>query len=203
VPLVPEALVTTARDAGRAARRLGLPVALKAVAPDLPHKTEAGAVVLGLASAAAVRAAAARLQRRRRGARLEGLLVQRMAAGAEVLVGVTRDPTFGPLLVVGAGGVQAELLRDAACRPLPVSRAEIGAMLREVRTLAVLDGWRGAPPADVPALVAAIAGVARLAGALGERLAALDVNPIVVGPRGRGAVAVDLLAAFRDGAAAP
>jgi acyl-CoA synthetase (NDP forming) len=203
VPLVPEALVTTARDAGRAARRLGLPVALKAVAPDLPHKTEAGAVVLGLASAAAVRAAAARLLRRHRGARLEGLLVQRMAAGAEVLVGVTRDPTFGPLLVVGAGGVQAELLRDVACRPLPVSRAEIGAMLRVVRTLAVLDGWRGAPPADVPALVAAIAGVARLAGALGDRLAALDVNPIVVGPRGRGAVAVDLLAAFRDGAAAP
>jgi len=99
--------------------------------------------------------------------------------------------------------VQAELLRDAACRPLPVSRAEIGAMLREVRTLAVLDGWRGVPPADVPALVAAIAGVARLAGALGDRLAALDVNPIVVGPRGRGAVAVDLLVAFRDGAAAP
>ncbi|MBI1961929.1 MAG: acetate--CoA ligase family protein, partial [Candidatus Rokubacteria bacterium] len=203
VPLVPEALVTSARDAGRVARRLGLPVALKAVAPDLPHKTEAGAVALGLASTAAVRAAAARLLRRHRGARLEGLLVQRMAAGAEVLVGVTRDPTFGPLLVVGAGGVQAELLRDVACRPLPVSRAEIRAMLREVRTLAVLDGWRGAPAADVPALVAAIAGVARLAGALGHRLAALDVNPIVVGPRGRGAVAVDLLAAFRDGPAAP
>src|SRR2546426_6845627 len=86
-----------------------------------------------------------------------------MVSGVEVLVGVTRDPTFGPLLVIGAGGVQAELLADTACRPLPVSRQEIVALLGEVRALGVLRGYRGRPPADVPALVEAIAGLTRLA----------------------------------------
>lgn len=172
------------------------------VAPDLPHKTEAGALALGLGSAAEVKAAGARLLRRARGAKVEGLLVQRMVEGSEVLVGVTRDPTFGLLLVIGAGGVQAELHRDTACRPLPVSRSEIVGMLGEVRTLGALRGFRGAPPADVPALVAAIAGVARLAERLGDRLVSLDVNPIVVRRRGRGAFAVDLLAVLSDGPAA-
>ncbi len=198
VPLAPEALVVTPEEAARTARRLGFPVAVKVVAPDLPHKTEAGALALGLCSAAEVRAAAARMLRRARGASVEGLVVQRMVDGSEVLVGVTRDPTFGLLLVIGAGGVQAELLADTACRPLPVSRDEIVRMLAEVRALGALRGYRGRPPADLPALVAAIAGVARLADALGERLVSLDVNPIVVGPRGRGAFAVDLLAALAE-----
>ena len=196
VPLVPERLVASPDGAVRAARRLGFPVALKAVGPGLAHKTEAGALALGLADARAVRAAAVLLLRRLRGVRLEGLLVQRMVTGVEVLVGVTRDATFGPLLVVGAGGVEAELRRDTACRPLPVSRREIAAMLGEVQALRVLDGWRGSPPRDTRALLAAIAGVVRLAGALGERLLSLDVNPIVVRSRGQGAFAVDLLAAL-------
>lgn len=202
LPRAPEALVATPGEAARAARRLGFPVALKVVAPDLPHKTEAGALALGLGSAAEVRAAGARLLRRTRGAKVEGLLVQRMVEGSEVLVGVTRDPTFGLLLVIGAGGVQAELRRDIACRPLPVSRSEIVGMLGDIRTLGALRGFRGAPPADVPALVAAIAGVARLAESLNDRLASLDVNPIVVRRRGRGAFAVDLLAVLSDGPAA-
>src|SRR5687767_1858026 len=116
-----------------------------------------------------------------------------MVRGVEVLVGVTRDSCFGPLLVVGAGGVEAELLGDTSCRPLPVTRREIGQMLTEVRTFRRLRGFRGGPPADVPALIGAIAAVARLAGRLGNDLTALDVNPIMVGPRGRGAFAVDLL----------
>lgn len=194
VPLVPEALVARPEDAVRAARRLGFPVALKVVGADFAHKTEAGALALGLPDAAAVGAAARRLGRAARGRRVEGLLVQRMVRGIEVIVGITRDPTFGPLLVVGAGGVQAELLGDTACRPLPVTRPEIRAMLDEVRTLGpLLRGFRGAPAADVPALVDAIAGVARLAASLGERLVGLDVNPLLVGPRGRGVWAVDVL----------
>ena len=104
--------------------------------------------------------------------------------------------------MIGGGGVQAELLRDIACRPLPVSRSEIVRMLGEVRTLGSLRGYRGAPAADVPALVAAIAGVARLAERVGDRLLSLDVNPIVVRRRGRGAFAVDLLVALSDGGAA-
>ena len=192
VPLVGEALVATPVEAARAARRLGFPVAVKVVSADLAHKTEARALALGLATPVAVRRAAARILRTVRGARVEGLLVQRMVRGVEVLVGVTRDHCFGPLLVVGAGGVEAELLRDTSCRPLPVTRREIGQMLNEVRTFRRLRGFRGAPPADVPALIGAIAAVARLAGMLGNDLASLDVNPIIVGPRGRGAFAVDL-----------
>jgi acyl-CoA synthetase (NDP forming) len=192
VPLVAEALVASPAEAARAARRLGFPVALKVVSPDLAHKTEAGALALGLETPQAVQRAASRLLRAARGRRVEGLLVQRMVQGVEVIAGVTRDPAFGPLLVVGAGGIEAELLGDTSCRPLPVTRGEIGAMLSEVRVLRRLSGYRGAPAADVPALVTAIVGVARLAELLGDRLTSLDVNPIIVGPRGRGAFAVDL-----------
>jgi acyl-CoA synthetase (NDP forming) len=201
IPLVAETLVTTPEQAARAARRLGFPVAVKVVARALPHKTEAGVVALNLTSAAEVRRAAMRLLAATRN-RAEGLLVQRMARGVEVLVGVTRDPTFGPMLVIGAGGITAELVGDTAVRPLPVTRAEIRAMLGEVRALGVLHGWRGTPPADVPALVEAVEGVARLAEALGERLRGIDVNPVVVGPRGRGASAVDLLVEVAPGTAA-
>jgi acyl-CoA synthetase (NDP forming) len=195
VPLVSETLVSTPAEAARAARRLGFPVALKVVSPELAHKTESGALALGLDTAATVQRAAGRLLRAARGRRVEGLLVQRMARGVEVIVGVTRDPAFGPLLVVGAGGIEAELLGDTSCRPLPVTRREIAAMLAEVRTLRRLTGYRGAPAADVPALVGAIVAVTRLAEMLGDSLISLDVNPIIVGPRGRGAFAVDLLVA--------
>jgi acetate---CoA ligase (ADP-forming) len=194
VPLAAEALVATPAAAARAARRLGFPVAVKVVARDLPHKSDAGALALNVPNAPAVRRIATRLLRRARGAGVEGLLVQRMAApGVEVLVGVTRDPTFGPMLVIGAGGVETELRADTTSRPLPVTRAEIVDMVGEVRSLRSLGGFRGAPAADVPALVRAVAGVARLAQALGDRLRALEVNPLIVQPKGRGAVAVDLL----------
>jgi acyl-CoA synthetase (NDP forming) len=196
VPLVDEALVSTQAGAARAARRLGFPVAVKVVSPELAHKTEAGALALSLATPEAVQRAAGRLLRSVRGRRVEGLLVQRMVRGVEVLVGVTRDATFGPLLVVGAGGVEAELLSDTSCRPLPVTRRDVAAMLSEVRALGRLHGFRGAPPSDVPALVDAILGVARLAEMLGNGLTALDVNPIIVCPRGEGAFAVDLLASW-------
>jgi len=204
VPLAAEALVATPAAAARAARRMGFPVAVKVVAPDLPHKSDVGALALNVRDAAAVSRIATRLLRGARGAAVEGLLVQRMApAGVEVLVGVTRDPTFGLMLVVGAGGVQTELFADTASRPLPVTRVEIAAMLREVRSLRALEGFRGMPAADVPALVRAVAGVARLAHALGDRLRSLEVNPVIVQPRGKGAVAVDLLVALQRARSAP
>jgi acyl-CoA synthetase (NDP forming) len=203
VPLAAEALVTTPAAAARAARRLGFPVAVKVIARDLPHKSDVGALALNVTSAPAVSRVAARLLRRVRGAAVEGLLVQRMAPpGVEVLVGVTRDPTFGPMLVIGAGGVQAGLQADTTSRPLPVTRAEIVAMLGEVRSLRALPGFRGAPASDVAALVRAVAGVARLAQALGDRLRALEANPVIVQPRGQGAVAVDLLVSLAPAPAA-
>ncbi|HUF91128.1 MAG TPA: acetate--CoA ligase family protein [Candidatus Limnocylindria bacterium] len=203
VPLAAEALASTPAAAARAARRLGLPVAVKVVAADLPHKSDAGALALNVASAPAVSRIAARLLRAARGAAVEGVLVQRMARpGVEVLVGVTRDATFGMMLVVGAGGVQTELWADTTSRPLPVTRAEIVAMLSEVRSLRALHGFRGAPAADTPALVRAVAGVARLALALGERLRSLEANPVIVHAAGKGAVAVDLLVSLAPDRAA-
>ncbi|MEX2146223.1 MAG: acetate--CoA ligase family protein [Candidatus Rokuibacteriota bacterium] len=203
VPLAADALVGTPAAAARAARRLGFPVAVKIVADDLPHKSEAGALALNVANAPAVRQIAARLLRRARGASVEGILVQRMAPpGVEVLVGVTRDETFGMMLVVGAGGVQTELWADTTCRPLPVTRAEIVAMLREVRSLRALHGFRGAPAPDTPPLVRAAAAVARLAQALGGRLRSLEANPLIVHAAGKGAVAVDLLVALAPARAA-
>jgi acetate---CoA ligase (ADP-forming) len=204
VPLAAEALVATPAAAARAARGLGFPVAVKVVARDLPHKSDVGALALNVPNAPAVSRIATRLLRRARGTAVEGLLVQPMApAGVEVLVGVTRDPTFGLMLVVGAGGVQTELLADTTSRPLPVTRAEIVAMLGEVRSLRSLEGVRGAPAADVPALVQAVAGVARLAQALGDRLRSLEANPVIVQPRGKGAVAVDLLVSLSPASVAP
>ena len=164
---------------------------IQSVASDLAHKTEAKAVAVDLPDASAVRKAAVRMLAATRRYRIEGLLVQRMVRGIEVLGGGMRDTTFGPLLVVGAGGVQAELLADTASRPLPVTQADVTAMLGEVRVLGALNGFHGTPPADVQALVSALLGVARLAQVLGDRLVGLDVNPIIVSDHG--AFAVDLL----------
>jgi acyl-CoA synthetase (NDP forming) len=193
LPLAPARLVTTPREAARAARAIGFPVAVKLAGGRMHHKTEVGGVVLGLERARDVERAARRLSGLARRSHAEGLLVQRMVRGIEVLAGVTRDATFGPLLVVGVGGVQAELRRATTARPLPVAPSDIRAMLAEIPALAVLRGYRGAPAADVDALVAAVAAVARLAAAVGPRLTGLDVNPIIVRPRGQGAVAVDVL----------
>ncbi len=124
---------------------------------------------------------------------MEGLLVQEMVRGAEMMLGVTRDSVFGPLLLVGAGGIHAEVLADTACRPLPVSRREVRAMLSEVKAVRLLYGHRGLPSGDLPALEDAALAVAQLACGLGERLSELDVNPIAVLPKGRGATALDLL----------
>lgn len=201
VPLARQALVKTPAQAAAATRGLGARVAVKLVGPGFAHKTEAGALVLDVGSPAAAARAAAALLRRARGAAVEGVLVQRMAPpGIEVLAGVTRDRTFGPLLTVGAGGVAAELLGGIACRPLPVTSGEIRAMLKEVRLLRALDGFRGAAPSDMAALVRAVAAVARLAALLGERLESVEVNPVIVSPRG--AVAVDLLAGLRASSSA-
>ena len=191
IPLVPARLAATAAEAGRVAGELGGPVALKGVARGLVHKTEAHAVRLDLDGAPAVEAAAEAMAASlaRDGHELDGFLVQRMAAtGTELLVGVVHDPTFGPLVACGAGGVTAELLGDVSVRLTPLTDVDAREMVRALRTFPLLDGFRGAPPADVGALEDVLVRVAALADAHPE-LAELDLNPLVVGPGG--AVAVD------------
>ena len=180
-------------DVVDAARRMGFPLVAKAVAPGLVHKTDVGAVILGLESEAAVREAAATLEERMQaiGKPLTAILLQRqIAGGIEALVGVTTDPTFGPLLVVGLGGVLVELLRDVAYRFPPVTDLDAEEMLGRLRAGKLLDGWRGAPPGDRAALVRLIQRLSALVEVVPE-LRELDLNPVKVLAPGKGAIAVD------------
>lgn len=193
IPRPPESLVKDAADAGAAAVRLGYPVAVKAVGPDFMHKSDRQALRLGLADAGALARAVGELETVVAGTACEGFLVQRMVEGSEVAVGVVRDETFGPVLMVGPGGTAVELSEQHRCLPLPVTAAEIRAALDAVPSFRMFRGYRNEPPRDRDALVTAIARVGRLALALGPRLAEIDVNPMIVGPAGRGAWAVDVL----------
>jgi acetate---CoA ligase (ADP-forming) len=193
LPLAPWRLASTPEAAAAAAGELGGPVAVKAVAPGLIHKTEAGAVRLGLAGAERVRAAAAAMADgvAAAGHQVERFLVQRMVpAGVEMLVGVVHDPSFGPVVACGAGGTAVELLRDVQVRITPLTDADASAMVRSLVTFPLLDGYRGAPPTDVPALEDLLLRVGALVEAHPE-VAELDLNPVMVRPRGEGAVVVD------------
>jgi acyl-CoA synthetase (NDP forming) len=179
--------------AAAAAERIGYPLVAKLLSPDILHKSDVGGVILGLHSAGEVSAAASRLTElaRSRGARLEGVLLQReVPGGSEALVGVTTDPTFGPLLLCGLGGVLVELLRDVSFRLTPVSRLDAEEMLGGLRSAKLLDGYRGAPAGDRAALVGVIQRVSALVEVVPE-IRELDLNPVKVLEPGRGAVVVD------------
>ena len=185
--------VRSAGEAAAAAERVGYPVALKASGADVAHKTERGLVRLGLPNAAAVKSAFADLTARP-GAFGMTFIVQPMAgAGVEPIVGIRNDPAFGSLTVVGLGGVHVELLGEAALRVGPVSVEAAALMLRETRAGALLDGFRGTGPFDFDAAARAIAALSAFGAATYGLLAAAEVNPLIVLPRGRGTVGVDAL----------
>ncbi|MCZ4118556.1 acetate--CoA ligase family protein [Streptomyces sp. H39-S7] len=195
-----EQLVTSAAGSVRAAGLVGYPVVMKASGAQLGHKTELGLVKIGLTSASQVRDAYRDLTdiARYEGVDLDGILVcQMVERGVEMVVGVTHDPLFGPTVTVGLGGVLVEILADAAVRVPPFSEDTARDMLGELRGHRLLEGVRGAPPADVDALVDVVMRVQRMAMELGGDLSELDINPLMVLPRGQGAVALDALAICR------
>ncbi|MCX5147139.1 MULTISPECIES: acetate--CoA ligase family protein [unclassified Streptomyces] len=195
-----EQLVTSAAAAVRAAGLVGYPVVMKASGPQLAHKTELGLVKIGLTSASQIRDAYRELTdiARYEDVPLDGILVcQMVERGVEMVVGVTQDDLFGPTVTVGLGGVLVEVLHDAAVRVPPFGEDQARAMLTELRGHALLEGVRGAPPADVDALVEVVLRVQRMALELGDVLSELDINPLMVLPRGQGAVALDALAICR------
>jgi acetate---CoA ligase (ADP-forming) len=195
-----EQLVTSAAAAVRAASLVGYPVVMKASGARIAHKTELGLVKIGLTSASQIRDAYRELTdiARYEDVSLDGVLVcQMVERGVEMVVGVTHDDLFGPTVTVGLGGVLVEVLRDAAVRVPPFGEDQARAMLDELRGRALLDGVRGAPPADVDALVEVVLRVQRMALELGDEIAELDINPLMVLPRGQGAVALDALAVCR------
>jgi acyl-CoA synthetase (NDP forming) len=182
VPVVPATLAQSADEAVAAAG--DEPVALKLVSPHVLHKTDIGAVRLGVRGADDVRAAfdaVTAAAGRVPGASIEGVLVSPMrTGGVELLVGVARDPQWGPILAVALGGVFVELAPDAALAPLPVTRARARELLESLRGAAVFAGARGAPPANLDAVADVVARVADLAQALGEHLESLEINPLRV-----------------------
>mgnify|MGYP001765275014 CR=1 FL=1 len=174
----------------------GFPVVTKLISPDLPHKTEAGAIRVGVRDADALATAVAEMkasaQAYKPGARLSGVLVQEMCAGlGEALIGVTRDPLVGPLITVGMGGVMTEIYRDAAVRPAPVTVDVAREMIDEVKGFALLRGFRGKPMGDLEALAQTIAAVSRIA--LADRVEEAEINPALVRGEGEGVVLLDAL----------
>jgi acetyltransferase len=186
-------MATTPQQAAGVAQAIGFPVAVKIVSPDIVHKTDAGGISLDLDSAESVvqatSAMLARVAQRRPEARVSGVLVQPMVpAGQELLVGAVRDPQFGPVVVVGFGGVYVEVLGDTAARLAPVTVDEARAMLGELKMAPVLAGARGRAPVDLPMLADAISRFSMLAAETPE-LSEVEINPLVVDARG--AVVVD------------
>jgi acyl-CoA synthetase (NDP forming) len=193
----PASLSSSVDEAIAAARRLQGSVALKVQSPDIPHKNHAGAVALGVQGAEAVARAyetvLASASKHRAGAAIRGVLVQQMAdAGIEMIVGAKRDPVFGAMLMVGFGGIHAEVLRDTMLAPAPISAKEARELLTSLRAKALLEGT------DIEALAITMVALAAFAAEHAERIAAIDLNPVLVHARGKGVSVVDALIVKRQ-----
>jgi len=181
---------TTPEAAAEIARELGFPVAVKLASIEITHKTEMGAVKLGLADEEGVKAAFREirdtLEEAGRADAMEGVLVQPMLRGAaEVMMGMTQDPVFGPVLAFGLGGIHVEVLRDVAFRVAPLTDRDARQMVREIRGHVLLEGYRGHPPADLPALEEALLRLSLLVDAV-EEIRELDLNPVFALEPGKG-----------------
>ena len=190
IGLPKQSLVGTAAEAGLKAKEIAFPVALKLVAAEIVHKSESGAVVLGIKTPEEVVAEGQKLLSKTLG---KGhLLIQEMVQGTEVLLGARTDPQYGPFLMVGLGGILVEVLKDVAIRLLPVDEGEARRMLQELRGFKVLQGVRGQGPRDVDALVKAMVGLSDIFAAQRNQLTDLEINPLIVRVQGRSVAAVDV-----------
>jgi acyl-CoA synthetase (NDP forming) len=197
IPTAPARLADDPDSAARAAAEVGFPVVLKIVSPEIMHKTEAGGVRTGIATPVEVKTAYVEMvdsvARAAPQATLEGVLVQRMVPGGrETIVGVSRDPLFGPLVMFGLGGIYVEALRDVVFRIAPIGPLETHDMLKGIRGVAILEGVRGAPPVDFAALGEVLQRVAQLATDF-EEIVELDINPLLAFPQGATAVDARIL----------
>jgi acetate---CoA ligase (ADP-forming) len=189
------ARVTSEDAAVQAADAIGYPVVMKVASPDISHKTDVGGVAVGLQDAEMLRDAWKRMQQSLRtaapNARIEGFEIEaQISGGKEVLIGVQRDPAFGPVIVFGMGGIYVEVLRDVTFRLAPLRELSAQRMVESIKAFALLRGVRGEPPSDIAALEEALERVSQLAVELPE-VAELDLNPMIVRPAGKGVVAVD------------
>lgn len=198
IPTPAEEVATSADEAATIAERVGYPVVMKIDSPDIQHKTEAGGLKLNITDADQARVTFQEILGNARSykpdARLSGVLVQHMVPkGTEVIIGVNNDPQFGPTLMFGLGGIFVEILKDVVLRVAPITEAEAQQMIREIKGYKVLAGARGRPPADVAAIAEVLVKVSRLAVDLEDRIAELDINPLIVLDEGQGACIADAL----------
>ncbi len=201
LPVAPGGVARTSEQAVQIAQRLGGPVAVKLASRQLVHKTDIGGVHLNLVGAEAVRRAFTAIQERLAADNLqsafEGVLVQPMTTGGvEVMVGVTQDPQFGPLIAFGLGGIHVEVLADVCFRVTPLTDRDASEMVRSIRGYRLLQGYRGHPPADVPAIEELLLRVARLVEEV-PQIAEVDLNPVFALPPGQGCRVADARIAVR------
>jgi acetyltransferase len=199
IPVTREVLCTSLREAESAAADLGYPVALKVISRQIPHKTDARVIRLDVRDtrelAEAWEAVLANAHAFAPAAAIDGVLVQEMVIGSvEVIVGLSRDAQFGPVLLFGMGGVFVEALGAVSRRLCPITPADAREMIAEVRGMEqILGGYRGRPAADVPALIDVLCRLSRMAISAGELLAEVDINPLAILPKGQGVRALDAL----------
>ena len=203
VPVTQEVLTNSADDAFAAAKKIGYPVVMKGVTPDIVHKTEAGIVHLNICDSNMVREVYAAIENaaanHNGGAELQGVAVQEMvSAGVETIVGVTYDPQLGPVLLFGMGGIMVEVYNDVALRCCPITPHEARGMIDEVVGTQILDGVRGQPKCDVEALIDVLVNISQMAVQLDGSLAELDINPLLVLPKGKGVKAADALVILKE-----
>jgi acetyltransferase len=195
-PLLPWGVARDADEAVAVAQRVGFPVVLKVLSPDIVHKFDVGGVRLNLRDENDVRQAFAAMMteipQRQPGAQLEGVLVQAMVRGGrEVLLGMKQDPQFGPVLVFGLGGIYVEVLRDVTFRVAPIREFSAERMVRSIRSFHLLEGVRGEPPADIEAITECLKRLSQLAVEQ-PLIEELDINPLMVLPKGKGAFVADV-----------
>ncbi len=195
LPVPRYALARSEEEARKAAEEIGYPIVLKIVSPDIVHKSDVGGVILGLKTAEEVVEGFKRIlenvKSRAPDARIVGVLVQHMEPeGVEVIVGATRDPVFGPVVMFGLGGIYVEALKDVSFRVAPLTEYDADEMIREIKGYTILKGFRHIKPRDIPALREIILGVSRIM-VENEEVQEIDLNPVMSYPMGEGAVVVD------------
>jgi acetyltransferase len=198
IALPDEVLVTDKAALDGAIARVGFPLVMKIQSRDIPHKSEVGGVRVNIATKGEAFAAYQTLldnaRQHRPDAAIQGVLVSPMAnKGVEIIVGTMLDATFGPMVMVGLGGITTELFKDVIYRPAPVSAIEASGMLAELKAAPLLNGFRGAAKTDIPALSQLISKVSALAAAVRDQISEIEINPVLVHPEGQGVTIVDVL----------
>jgi len=196
IPVAEGAIARSQEEAVKIAGGIGYPVALKAISGQVSHKTEANAIRLGVKSDSDLVKAYGEVVQNLKTydpkAEVAGVLIQEMMKdGTEVIVGTTRDPQFGPVILFGLGGIFVEVLKDVSLRVLPITKYDAEEMVREIKGYKVLEGFRGKPRADLGAIIDILLKVSKLATEMEGSVSELDLNPVIVLPEGKGAKVVD------------